>query len=36
MKEYAGQPGYGYNGPKKREDAFTQQIFGHNILITNI
>ena len=26
-----GQPGYGYNGPKSAEDAFTQQIFGHNI-----
>lgn len=27
----SGQPGYGYNGPKSAEDAFTQQIFGHNI-----
>lgn len=26
-----GQPGYGYNAPKSAEDAFTQQIFGHNI-----
>ena len=25
----SGQPGYGYNGPKSAEDAFTQQIFGH-------